>query len=272
MQSNDVKIDGGDTYGTLSLEVSRQRVESLWRQALSNKSSSRADLAAAKATRTKAEMEKQRIAAETLEVTRNTCHDIIKQAESQLVSARQADNDAQTKYKEAEQEMTRAETIRAEAESYRETLHKEADAYRDKVLAESQQETQRVLDEARSTTLQECSEIKRHVTYEVQCILAEVEAIRTAAQEELEAQKIYTETAILQSFARDIRSEVMNRVDDLLPEDGSLPTNGQIPETSESWDMVEAGVGSSNGHSQDNDGPSDQSSNDVRPKPQKKGR
>ena len=272
MQSNDVKIDEGDTYGTLSLEVSRQRVESLWRQALSNKSSSRAELAAAKATRAKAEMEKQRIAAETLEVTRTTCHEIIKQAESQLVSARQADKDAQTKYNESEEEMTRAETIRAEAESYRETLRTEADAYRDKVLAEAQQETQRVLDEARATTLQECSEIKRHVTYEVQCILAEVEAIRTAAQEELEAQKIYTETAILQSYARDIRSEVMNRVADLIPEDGSLPTNGQIPETSESWDMVEAGVGSSNGHSQDNDGPSDQSSNDVQPKPRKKGR
>ena len=43
-----------------SLDVSRERVESLWRQVLSQKSSGRADLAAAKASRAQAEMERQR--------------------------------------------------------------------------------------------------------------------------------------------------------------------------------------------------------------------
>ena len=67
-----------------SLDVSRERVESLWRQVLSQKSSGRADLAAAKASRAQAEMERQRISSEALSATQEACMELIEESERQL--------------------------------------------------------------------------------------------------------------------------------------------------------------------------------------------
>lgn len=74
-----------------SLDVSRERVESLWRQVLSQKSSGRADLAAAKASRAQAEMERQRISSEALSATQEACKELIEESERQLAKARGAE-------------------------------------------------------------------------------------------------------------------------------------------------------------------------------------
>ncbi len=52
-----------------SLAVPRERVESLWRQVLTQRSTGRSDLAAARASRSKAELERRRIYHEALEAT-----------------------------------------------------------------------------------------------------------------------------------------------------------------------------------------------------------
>jgi hypothetical protein len=203
----------------LPLEASRHRVESLWRQVLSQKSTSRPDLAAARASRAKAELERQRISQEALEATRDACRDLINETERQLMRAKEAEKAAEQKLQDATAELQRAQNLHAEADSYRFRIAAEADSYKEKILAEAHQEAQRLREEQRANTLRECDELKRHVTYEVQSILAEVDAIREAAQEELEAQKIYSEAANLKVTSHDVRSQILARLTEAINEE-----------------------------------------------------
>ena len=157
-------------------------------------------------------MERQRISNDALHSTREACRQLISETERQLARARLAEAEAAKKFAEGEKEFTRAQAERSEADSYNERVMAEADRYREKVMAEAQQESQRMREEARSSALQECQDLKRHVTYEVQAILAEVDSIRAAAQEELEAQRIYAETANIKVTSQDVRAQVLGNV------------------------------------------------------------
>ncbi len=223
-----------DSFQGLSTEVSRDRVESLWRQAQNHRSSAQSDLTAARASRTRAEMERHRIANEALEATRHACGELIAEAERQLMRARQVEAEVQKMRAEADTEMKQAQMSRSEADSYRE-----------RVMAEVQQEAQRMRDEARSATLRECDELKRHVTYEVQCILSEIDTIRAAAQEELEAQRIYAEAATIKTMSHNVRAQVMGRMDKALNEKNGADARVLSQERPESWEVV----GVENSHS-----------------------
>ena len=230
MESEHTKDEQHEPAAAFSMEVSRERVESLWRQALNHQSSGRADLAAAKASRTKAEMERQKISHAALEAAREACRELIAETEWQLARAKRAEADAEKALAEAQNEMKQAEMARSEADNYRE-----------KVMAEAQQETQRVREEARASALQECEELKRHVTYEVQCILSEIDTIRAAAQEELEAQRIYAEAATIQAMSQDVRAQIMGNVDKTMREWSGGDRETSSLETSDPWRAV--GVG-----------------------------
>lgn len=197
----------------MSMEVSRERVESLWRQAMAQKSSARSDLSAARANRSKAEMERQKTSNQALEATRTACRELIQEAEHQLARAKQAESQAKQTLADAEQESKRVQGLREGAEEYRERIIKVA-----------QEEALRVREEGRDAALQESAEIKRHVTYEVQCILSEIDAVRAAAQEELETQRIYTDAASIRATSHDVRTQVLAKLDGPSKED--LPTNG----------------------------------------------
>ena len=283
MDSENDKDGQYDPVRDFSMEVSRERVEKLWKQAQTHKRSARSDLAVAKATRAKAELERQRIASEAMEATRAACIEIIGEAERQLSKAKEADVEAQRMRAEAEEEWTRAnmarpeadayserviveadgeaQRIRAEVSSYREKtiseVTKEADGYREKVMnevrhdadmtrseadsyqqktmTEARQEAKREKDEAHTATLQECAELKREVTYEIQCILDEADAIKAAAQEELEAQMIYAEVAKLKAMSQDVHAQVIERVEKALGERHAWSTESSTETAGMEW-------------------------------------
>lgn len=62
--------DHRDEQWDHSIDVSRERVESLWRQAVSRRSSSRSELAAARESRARAETQRQNMSSAMLEATR----------------------------------------------------------------------------------------------------------------------------------------------------------------------------------------------------------
>ena len=213
MYSENDREQQPDSLPAMSMEVSRERVESLWRQAMAQKSSARSDLSAARANRSKAEMERQKTSNQALEATRTACRELIQEAEHQLARAKQAESQAKQTLADAEQESKRVQGLREGAEEYRERIIKVA-----------QEEALRVREEGRDAALQESAEIKRHVTYEVQCILSEIDAVRAAAQEELETQRIYTDAASIRATSHDVRTQVLAKLDGPSKED--LPTNG----------------------------------------------
>lgn len=274
MERENTTDEHPESFEKFSMEVSLDRVESLWRQALSQRSSSKSDLSAARASRAKAEMERQRISTVSLEATREACKELIAEAERQQVKAKQEEGEAGKKLAEAQEHMEQAHMVRAEADSYREQMKAEGDTYREeikaevdgyreqmkadadvyrektmsdadthkeKVVSEAQQESQRIREESRAAALQECDDLKRHVTYEVQCILSEIDAIRTAAGEELEAQRIYAEAATIKTMSQDVRSEIMESVERSMGE-WTATHDEEMPQSEEtSWRAI--GVG-----------------------------
>ena len=259
-----------DSFHSFSLEVSRDRVESLWKQAMTRKNSGRTELAAAKATRARAEIEKQRISKEALEATREACRELIGGTERQLANAKDVEAEVERNLAEAQEQTKKAEMDRADADSYRkgvtteaegyrekvvteadghrEKVVAEADAYREAVMAEAQQEAQRIRDEARSAVLHECEELKRHVTYEVQCILSEVDDMRAAAEEEREAQRIYSEAANIRAMPHDVRSS-MSAGADRSPNGGNTTNgDGSTMENAGPWEAIETSASTSPDH------------------------
>ena len=220
MYSENDREQQPDALPALSMEVSRERVESLWRQAMAQKSSARSDLSAARANRSRAEMERQRTSNQALEATSEACRELIQEAERQLAKARQAESQAEQVLADAVQESARAQMLRQEAEEYRQRIMKEA-----------QEESQRVRQEARESALRETADIKRHVSYEVQCILSEIDTMRAAAQEEMETQRIYADAAGIRATSQDLRAQVLARLD--APSKNELPANGSVKPPSE---------------------------------------
>ncbi len=121
----------------------------------------------------------------------------------------------------------------------------EAETCRETMLAGAQEETQRIRDETREMADQECAELKRHVSQEIQTVLSEIDNMKQAAQEELEAQRIYTEAASLRTMTTDLQSQMMERVDKALAENEGSDTNDAPVEQDEIWepgDVVKADV------------------------------
>jgi hypothetical protein len=94
----------------------------------------------------------------------------------------------------------------------------DADTYREKIIAEAQRQAKDILDQARSSAEQEGAEIVQRYSVEAERVLAQAELVKAAAQEQLEAQKLYAEMADLESESR----EVLERARAKLIQDSSV--------------------------------------------------
>ena len=88
----------------------------------------------------------------------------------------------------------------------------EADAYREQVISETQRQAEEILHQARSSAEREGSEIRQKHSLEAQKILARAEMIREAAQEELEAQRLYSQAANLGAESREMLDQARAKV------------------------------------------------------------
>jgi hypothetical protein len=93
----------------------------------------------------------------------------------------------------AKQELELARRLRADAEKY----HRET-------AIRARSEAQALILKARLTVEKEIEAITRRVNEEVQKVLADIRVIRITAQEELAAQRKFTDAARLCSMSRDL--------------------------------------------------------------------
>ena len=179
-------------------ELAKER----WEQAIAYSSAIENQLAKAKASRTQAEVERQRIANEILSATKEVCQAVVADATNTLDKIKTKIEEAERKLEDAKQELTEAKSIRAEADAYRET-----------VLARAEQQAEELLQRARSDAEDECGKLKQQVSIEAQRMLAHAEAMRAAAREELEAQTIYAEAAMLKADAHEALAHLKGKLD-----------------------------------------------------------
>ena len=202
---------------SLSWETLPELAKDRWEEAVAFEITVETHLAKAKASRTQAEIERQRVAKEILEATREICKTIMADGKRSLAKARRMESESEATLLETQKEWERGQDLKAEAE-----------AFSERVMAEARHRVEELIGQSRAAAEQESMEIKQQATLEAQRMLAQAEAIRGAAREELEAQRIYSDTARLRAEAHRILSQLKNE----LAEPEALPAeavNGHIP-------------------------------------------
>ena len=186
---------------SLSWETLPELAKDRWEQAVAFDMTVETHLAKAKASRTQAEIERQRVAKEILEATKEICKTIIADGKRSLAKARHMESESEGKLLESQKEWERSQAFKAEAETFSEM-----------VMAEARLRAEDLLHQSRATAEQESMEIKQQATMEAQRMLAQAEAIRGAAKEELETQRIYTDTARLRAESHGILTQLMEEL------------------------------------------------------------
>ena len=161
-------------------------------------------LALSQASRVHAEAERQRVAKGIVDATREACQKLIADGEKVLKKAKRLEVEAERKHQAAETAIEKANTLRAEVDAYSQKVKSEADAFRadadshaERAVAEAQQQAQEILERARSAAQRESAELKEQAAFRAKQMLGQAQVIRAAAQEELEAHRIYVEAARL---------------------------------------------------------------------------
>lgn len=181
--------------------------------------------------RRRAEAEAARRAAEeqVLEATRQVCEQIRARAEQELLAAEEARAEAERVLAAA---TAQAQQLRAEADA---KLHR---------AQEAQQQVEAAIIEAKREANDIRDRMRRQAAEEIREMLADIEALRSAARQELETQRIVTETA---------RIRAVSPIEVNIPEVGPL---NLVASSRVRVDEPAADEGDAKGLTQDEDEPS----------------
>ena len=160
--------------------------DDVWRQAVSLRDVLRDEETRTQQRRAAAEVARREAEEQVLEATREVCDQIRSRAEKELHLAETARSEADRVLAAA-----RAEAARLKAEADEKLKHaEEARSAVDTAIIEAQREANDIRDKMRN----EASE-------DIRAMLADIEALRSAAQQEIETQRIITETARIRAVA-----------------------------------------------------------------------
>ena len=182
--------------------------ERLLAQAILASSSSREEMTQARQTRAEAERYKQEAEAETAKAIEEIFATVKAQAQRILEEAVAIRTEAETDRVQVAQELERTATARQEAESYSRQLEEEARERSE--LA--RQETVRQAEEQRAAIVKqaedEAEDLRWRIGEEMQKIMKGIASLRSAAQEELEAQRLLTEAVRIKALGPTLRTQL----------------------------------------------------------------
>ena len=188
------------------------QVEELWNQIMLNRALDDPQISQAKARRSEAEQAREQVSLDTASAAKLLCDGMKSEATKKLEEAETARAQVERERQQVETELGRAKETRAEAERARERM-----------LAEAEEKAQKIVDKARTATQEEVSELKRRALEEIKGIMARVDSIRVAAEEELETQRILTNIAKLKATSTSALAEIAGQNDDWPALDGEEP-------------------------------------------------
>ena len=177
-----------DLLRSLPLGDSSERMDALWRQLMVFKTFTEGDLSAARSRRADAETAREHAEREAAASTRQLYENVKTETDRKLAEVERLRSEAADTIERAEVEKTSAKEAKKEAERSGE-----------RIVAEANKKAQEILEQARRTTQQECNELRRQALLEIRTILSRIETIRVATDEELEAQRIFTNVAKLRA-------------------------------------------------------------------------
>lgn len=176
----------GNGFGrsTLEQEQISASVDELLAKALLISSSADDELKSARDTRSKAEERLAHAEMEALAMAEKRRQQIVEEAENHLKQARLLHSDAEKAKQEAQRQLEEAARARSEADEYRAQVEKAAD-----------EQARLVIAEAREAGRLEVEQMKHEAAEEIRQRIKDIDTLRAAVREELEAQRLLTRAA-----------------------------------------------------------------------------
>ena len=208
-----------------SLPTDNASAEAAWRQALLLRELSRDERVIARKRRTEAEAAKEHAENEAITATKQLCADLQTQS--------------RTKLQEAEDTLAEAGQVKSSADAYKvrvqadidsdadaaRKIREDAEAYSEEVQGSARVAAEALMTQTRAGAEEMASRMRLETAEDIRKILTDVEMARAAAEDELETQRILTETARVRAFSHGLAAE--NAADELartnLPEAKAAP-------------------------------------------------
>jgi hypothetical protein len=190
-----------------SLPTDNASAEAAWRQALLLRELSRDERVTARKRRAEAEAAKEYAENEAITATKQLCSELQAQARMKLQEAEDtlgeaervkenADSYAARVQVDIDTEHSSATKIRADAETYSEEIQNGARAAAEALMTQT-----------RAGADEMASRMRRETSEDIRKILTDVEVARASAEDELETQRILTETARVRAFSHGLAAE-----------------------------------------------------------------
>ncbi len=190
-----------------SLPTDNASAEAAWRQALLLRELSRDERVTARKRRSEAEAAKEYAENEAITATKQLCSELQAQARMKL--------------QEADDTLGEAERVKANADAYAARIQvnidaeltntvkirKDAEKYSEEIQSNARSAADALMTQTRAGADEMASRMRRATAEDIRKILTDVEVARAAAEDELETQRILTETARVRAFSHGLAAE-----------------------------------------------------------------
>ena len=190
-----------------SLPTDNASAEAAWRQALLLRELSRDERVTARKRRAEAEAAKEYAENEAITATKQLCSELQAQARMKL--------------QEAEDTLGEAERVKGNADAYvarvqvnidtelanAAKIREDAEVYGEEVQNSARTAAEALMTQTRAGGDEMASRMRRETSEDIRKILTDVEVARASAEDELETQRILTETARVRAFSHGLAAE-----------------------------------------------------------------
>ena len=196
-----------------SLPTDNASAEAAWRQALLLRELSRDERVVARKRRAEAEAAKEYAENEAITATKQLCSELQAQARMKLQEAEDTLADAQRVKTNADASSARVQTDIETELSNAKKIRGDAETYSEEVQGGARVAAEALMTQTRAGADEMASRMRIATAEDIRKILTEVEVARASAEDELETQRILTETARVRAFSHGLAAE--NAADEL---------------------------------------------------------
>ncbi len=171
-----------------------ERIETIWQQVVLYKAFGDPDLAGAKSRRANAEKARAEAEQEASEDAATLCEVLEADGEADL-------RDAESAKTQADEQLGRAQEKLQEATK----SSRRADKKQERLISEAKDKARNTIETARTATEREVAELKTRTVQEIDQVLAKIDAVRAAADEELETRKAIAKATGIRARSTELR-------------------------------------------------------------------
>ena len=190
-----------------SLPTDNASAEAAWRQALLLRELSRDERVTARKRRAEAEAAKEYAENEAITATKQLCSELQAQARMKLQEAEDTLGEAERVKGNADAYVARVQVNIDTEHGNASKIREDAEVYAEEVQNSARTAAEALMTQTRAGADEMASRMRRETSEDIRKILTDVEVARASAEDELETQRILTETARVRAFSHGLAAE-----------------------------------------------------------------